>query len=215
MMKRWIGMFLIIAGCAAALYGFFDWYNAKSSVENLTAAEIEELNGLEEQVYEADQQPPVVSSPSTMPLEPVLTTSVRHSPGEETASLIIPKLEQKYSVYWGADDTTLKQGVGLFVSDLTTIPGGNGHTVLSGHRDTVFTGLGELEKKDRLMIEYDGKIYVYEITDTWITHENDRSVIVEKDESILTLTTCYPFDYVGYATDRYIVEAKLVLASSK
>ncbi len=26
----------------------------------------------------------------------------------------------------------------MFVSDLTTTPSGNGHTVLSGHRDTVF-----------------------------------------------------------------------------
>lgn len=214
MMRRSLGLFLIIAGCAAALYGFFDWYDAKRSVEKLSDSEIEELEQIEEATY-AQQQPSTASASAQTPLEPIPTTSVRHIPGEETASLIIPELGQKYSIYWGADDATLKQGVGMFVSDLTTVPGGNGHTVLSGHRDTVFTGLGELEKQDRLLIEYEGKVYIYEITDTWITHENDRSVIVKKDESILTLTTCYPFDYVGYATERYIVEAKLVLASSE
>ena len=29
----------------------------------------------------------------------------------------------------------------MFVSDLTTTPSGNGHTVLSGHRDTVLPSL--------------------------------------------------------------------------
>lgn len=213
MLTRWIGLFLVIAGFSAALYGFSDWYKAKSSAENLTAAELKDLEGIEEEAL-STQELPSAAVPEKPP-EPLVTTSVRHALGEETASLIIPKLEQKYSVYWGADDETLKQGVGMFISDLTTVPGGNGHTVLSGHRDTVFTGLGELAKKDLLMIEYGGKVYVYEITDTWITHENDRSVIVEKDESILTLTTCYPFDYIGYAADRYIVQAKLVSASSE
>lgn len=212
-MRRWIGWFLLIAGFAAVLYGFFDWYAAKSSAENLTAADLKDLGQLEEKAP-SPQEEPSAAAPGKPP-EPILTTSVRHAPGEDIASLIIPKLEQKYSVFWGADDKTLKQGVGMFISDLTTVPGGNGHTVLSGHRDTVFTGLGELAESDVLMIEYDSRVYVYEITDTWITDENDRSVIVGKDESLLTLTTCYPFDYIGYAADRYIVQAKLVSASSE
>lgn len=106
----------------------------------------------------------------------------------------------------------MQKGVGLYVSDLTTIPGEDGHTVLSGHRDTVFTGLGELQEKDQLLVDYEGETFIYEITDIWITHEDDRTVIVEKDVSTLTLTTCYPFDFIGYAPDRYIVQAELVSA---
>ncbi len=45
----------------------------------------------------------------------------------------------------------------MFVSDVTTTPSGGGHTVLSGHRDTVFTDLGELKEKDTLVLEYDNK----------------------------------------------------------
>jgi len=44
---------------------------------------------------------------------------------------------------------------------------------------------------------------------TWITDPEDRSVIVDKDESMLTLTTCYPFDFIGNAPERYIIEAEL------
>ena len=38
--------------------------------------------------------------------------------------LNIPKIKKKFSIYWGADDTTLKKRVGMFVSDLTTTPSG-------------------------------------------------------------------------------------------
>lgn len=211
-MMRWLGFLLLIAGFAVAFYGFSDWYSAKSSAENLTASEMKKVSQLKEMTYIKREKPPTASPVPEKPAQPIPTTSVRRAPGEKTASLIIPELGQKFSVYWGADDATLKQGVGMFVSDWTTVPGGNGHTVLSGHRDTVFTGLGELRKKDQLMIEYGGKVFVYEVTDTWITHEEDRTVIVEKEESILTLTTCYPFDFIGSAPDRYIVQAKLVPA---
>ncbi|MGB3924811.1 MAG: hypothetical protein WBH95_09850 [Caldicoprobacterales bacterium] len=37
-----------------------------------------------------------------------------------------------------------------------------------------------------------------------------RTVIVDKDESVLTLTTCYPFDYIGAAPKRYIVQSKKI-----
>ncbi|PFW66007.1 class D sortase, partial [Bacillus pseudomycoides] len=55
----------------------------------------------------------------------------------------------------------------------------------------------------------------YEIQKTWITHADDRTVIIKKEEPILTLTTCYPFDYIGDAPDRYIIEAKLTGSYSK
>ncbi len=51
----------------------------------------------------------------------------------------------------------------MFVSGLTTTPSGNGHTVLSGHRDTVFTDLGQLKENDQLIVEYENKTYTYKI----------------------------------------------------
>ncbi|MGM2836481.1 sortase domain-containing protein, partial [Bacillus cereus group sp. Bce025] len=41
------------------------------------------------------------------------------------------------------------------------------------------------------------------------------TVIIKKEEPILTLTTCYPFNYIGDAPDRYIIEAKLTASYSK
>jgi len=216
-MKRWLGVLLLVSGLAIGLYHLVEWQTAASSAQNLTEAELNTLKEFKEHPVIPIQEEPIeiadrataIPMPAEKP-EPVLSTSIQQEAGEKSADLLIPEIGQKYSVDWGADEETLEKGVGLYVSDLTTVPGGNGHTVLSGHRDTVFTGLGRLEEKDDLVVEYNGETFVYEITDIWITHEDDRTVIVEKDQSTLTLTTCYPFDFIGYAPDRYIVQAELV-----
>ncbi|CAM3956587.1 class D sortase [Alkalicoccus chagannorensis] len=129
--------------------------------------------------------------------------------GDDIGWLMIPELDMKYPIYWGTDDETLDQGVGYHEGDFTTPPDGLRHTVLSGHRDTVFRELGDLEDGDKMYIQFEGVQYEYEIDKTWITDAEDRSVIVDKDEPTLTLTTCYPFTFIGPAPDRYIIEAPL------
>ncbi|GEK58974.1 hypothetical protein CHL76_06720 [Marinococcus halophilus] len=146
---------------------------------------------------------------------PVMSDEIeKWSKGENVAKLKIPELGNSYSVYWGTDDESLDQGVGMYVSEWTTTPAESRHTVLSGHRDTVFTGLDNLEDGNSLIVEYDDTQYVYRLQKTWVTDAEDRSVIVDKEEPTLTLTTCYPFDYIGSAPDRYIVEATLEQTNS-
>ncbi|KEK23051.1 class D sortase [Bacillus gaemokensis] len=200
-----IGFVLMIIGVLIGGYYSFEWYKGKSAAQDLTTEEVKRLEQIEPK--QQSNEKPVNSQ--------VSSSQMQYKEGEKVAVLNIPKIKKKFSVYWGANDTTLKKGVGMFVSDSTTAPSGGGHTVLSGHRDTVFTDLGELKEKDKLIVEYDNKIYSYEIQKTWITHADDRTVIVKKEEPTLTLTTCYPFDYIGDAPDRYIIEAKLIATDSK
>lgn len=115
-----------------------------------------------------------------------------------------------YETFWGADPEVLRQGVGMYVSEWTTTPEEKRHTVLSGHRETVFTELGDVKKGDSIFVEYDGKRYEYKVEKMWVTDADDRSVIVEKDEATLTLSTCYPLDFIGDAPDRYIIQSKLI-----
>ncbi|WP_147805337.1 class D sortase [Alkalicoccus halolimnae] len=130
--------------------------------------------------------------------------------GDDVGWLLIPSLDMKYPVYWGTDDETLTQGVGYHEGDFTTPPDGLGHTVLSGHRDTVFRELGDVEEGAAIFVQFEGVQYEYELEKTWITDADDRTVIVDKEEPTLTLTTCYPFNFIGAAPDRYIMEASLV-----
>ncbi|HHT7239929.1 MULTISPECIES: class D sortase [Bacillus cereus group] len=200
-----IGFTLMIVGLLMGAYYSFEWYKGKSSAQDLTT---EEIKNFEQQTY---KQPS-----SEVPVNAQVPSSqIQNKEGEKVAMLNIPKIKKKFSIYWGANDATLKKGVGMFVSDLTTTPSGGGHTVLSGHRDTVFTELEELKEKDNLILEYDNTMYTYEIQKMWITHADDRTVIVKKEEPTLTMTTCYPFDYIGNAPDRYIIEAKLITSNSK
>ena len=202
---NYIGIILMAIGLFMGSYYAVEWYKGKSSAQELTKEEIESLKNIQDN--QLSHETPVTSK--------VPSSQTGHKEGEKVAMLNIPKIKKKFSIYWGANDATLKKGVGMFVSDLTTTPSGGGHTVLSGHRDTVFTDLGKLKEKDTLILEYDNKTYTYEIQKIWITHADDRTVIIKKEEPILTLTTCYPFDYIGHAPDRYIIEAKLITSNLK
>ncbi len=167
---NYIGIILMAIGLFMGSYYAVEWYKGRSSAGQLTAEEIKSLKNI--QYTQLSRETPVTSQ--------VPSSQTEHKEGEKVAMLNIPKIKKKFSIYWGADDTTLKKGVGMFVSNLTTTPSGGGHTVLSGHRDTVFTDLGELKEKDTLVLEYDNKTYTYEIQKTWITHADDRTVIIKK-----------------------------------
>ncbi|EJR95125.1 class D sortase (plasmid) [Bacillus mycoides] len=211
--KQWIGLCLVVIGITIFSYYFLEWYGAKQSAESLTTNETKQYETTtptkENETTNTDQTATMTSLPPEEPLQ-TPASEINHQLGDKVAYLIIPKIQKKYSVYWGADDKVLKKGVGMFVSDLTTTPSGNGHTVLSGHRDTVFTELGQLKENDQLIVEYENKTYTYRINKHWLTDSEDRTVIVEKSEPTLTLTTCYPFNYIGDAPDRYIIEASLL-----
>lgn len=130
--------------------------------------------------------------------------------GERVGQLIIPRISAILPIVEGTDDNSLGKGVGKYRGYGTVSPNQTGHVVLSAHRDSFFRKVGELKVGDRLYVRYRGKVYTYQIRKTWITHAQDRTVIVPFNKPILTLTTCYPFDYVGSAPDRYIIRSELI-----
>jgi sortase A len=128
--------------------------------------------------------------------------------GDLIGDLSIPALDQSFPIVEGTGDDELKQGVGHFRQSV--LPGIEDNCVLSGHRDTVFTRLGELEIGDQLIAETAAGRFVYEIVNIRIVHKDDKTVIVPADHAVLTVSTCYPFNYVGSAPDRYVLTADLV-----
>lgn len=128
--------------------------------------------------------------------------------GERVGTLIIPSLKQALPIVEGTRASDLKKGVGHFAKSV--MPGKPDNCVLSGHRDTVFRKLGEVKKGDRLIVETLGGKFTYKVTRIRIVDKDDRTVIVPTATAVLTVTTCYPFEYIGSAPDRYIVSADLV-----
>ena len=92
----------------------------------------------------------------------------------------------------------------------TTLPGQGGNVVLSGHRDTVFRKLEHLKVGDHITFKTQYGEFIYEATEFQIVEADDQTVAVAKDYETLTLTTCYPFNFIGDAPQRYIVYTKLI-----
>ncbi len=128
--------------------------------------------------------------------------------GDNFGSLIMPTLKQKFAIIQGTDDKELKKGVGHFFE--SALPGEEDNCVLSGHRDTVFSQIGKLKIGDPLIVQTAAGIFTYRVSETRIVKKDDKTVIVPADNGKLTMTTCYPFHFIGYAPERYIVFANLV-----
>jgi sortase A len=155
-----------------------------------------------------------VAKPATRTVEaqePTVTASVTvRAPkkGERIGTLSIPSLKLRLPIVEGTDEKQLDKGVGHFSGSV--MPGQEDNCVLAGHRDTVFARLGKLKIGDELVVQTDAGMFTYEITKIRIVHKDDKTVIVPSEHAILTVSTCYPFHYVGFAPDRYILVADLV-----
>lgn len=128
--------------------------------------------------------------------------------GEILGTLDIPALHMSLPIYEGTDKQELRKGVGHYIRSV--LPGQVDNCVLSGHNDSVFRRLDEIQKGDDFIIQTSAGIFTYRVTNIRITDRNDKTVIVSKPKASLTITTCYPFRYIGYTSKRYVVEASLV-----
>ncbi|MFA5844804.1 MAG: class D sortase [Coriobacteriia bacterium] len=128
--------------------------------------------------------------------------------GDTIGVLSIPALGQSLPIIQGTDEDDLKRGVGHYTKSV--LPGQTDNCVLSGHRDTVFRRLGNLEIGDRFVTQTSAGRFDYEIRRIRIVDKDDRTVIVPTDHAVLTVSTCYPFYYIGNAPRRYVLVADLV-----
>lgn len=129
--------------------------------------------------------------------------------GTKYASITIYAIDVESDVYFGDSLEILKLGVGH--SSGSYFPGEGGSIVYCGHNfDSVFGDFSELEKGDLIEINTSYGNYSYTIYEMKIVDETDLDALpIQKDEEILMVYTCYPFNNIGYATQRYVVYASL------
>jgi sortase A len=139
--------------------------------------------------------------------------SKRPEKGENIGELIIPKLEAKLPIYHGTDEDELEKGVGHFAGSV--LPGENDNSILSGHRDTVFRHLGEVGVGDLLIVQTTAGEFTYKVKRVRIVDKDDPTVIVPKPNATLTVSTCYPFHFIGASPERYILVADLIASKEK
>lgn len=137
--------------------------------------------------------------------------NVYPSKGDYIGTMSIPVLNEIFSIYEGTESEELEKGVEHFIQ--STLPGENDNSVISGHNDTAFSNLGKVNVGDDILIETSAGKFTYEVIQIRIVEKDDKTVIVPTKGAMLTLTTCYPFDYVGFPPQRYIVQAEMIYST--
>lgn len=123
------------------------------------------------------------------------------------ARLLIPSKHIDVIVLNGAYGRTLAFGPGYLES--SAFPSTPGTTVLTGHRDTHFNFLKELNRQEELLIETaDRAVQSYTVIETAIVDSETARISLEPQQDRLVLVTCYPFDAVVPGGKlRYVVVA--------
>jgi len=139
---------------------------------------------------------------------PVAAPTPAPAVGSWVARLEVPSIDLATTVLEGTDDGTLRRGSG-HIED-TPFPGQPGNVGIAGHRDTTFRPLRRIHLGDALNLTTADRVYHYRISKTMIVNPDDVYVLDPTDHQTLTLVTCYPFEFIGHAPRRFIVQADLV-----
>ncbi|HET6843794.1 MAG TPA: class D sortase [Candidatus Angelobacter sp.] len=130
------------------------------------------------------------------------------SAGDMLTRVSIPKISLDAIVVEGTAHKQLAIGPGHIVE--TAMPGEQGNAVITGHRDTFFRHIYELNKGDEILVRRNGQVFHYRVTGKKIVQPEDVSVLKQTSDAQLTLITCYPIWYIGPAPERLVVFSKLV-----
>ena len=194
-MLRILSIILLIVGIGFLGYGGFQLYQthameserldeASEFISNVVIKDINNISETDEMRYEEFKT-------------------------DETIGIFyIPRLDREIPIIEGTDEDELAKGVGHYSG--TGFPGQNKQILLSGHRDTVFRDFGELQDGDELHIKMEQGTFVYVIKDseTQIVPADDTTVIdPNRQDEVLTVSTCYPFSFIGNAPNRYVIYA--------
>lgn len=129
--------------------------------------------------------------------------------GTQYATIEIDKIDVNLPVYFGDTLEILKKGVGH--SSGSYFPGEGGSIVYMGHNSkNMFRRFSELQIGNEIKVTTTYGEYTYKIYDMQLIKETEIDKLpIQREKEILMVYTCYPFNNVGYATQRYVVYAEL------
>ena len=139
--------------------------------------------------------------------------ALRHIPqpapvdGTPIGRLMIPRIDLDEIVLEGIEAEDLNAGPGHLPG--TALPGERGNAIISAHRDRHFNHFDALKVGDTVVTESRIGQRSWQIVSQRIVDKDDPALFRTSDET-LTLTTCWPIQYLGSAPSRLIVTAKPV-----
>jgi sortase A len=125
--------------------------------------------------------------------------------GDLVGRLEVPRLGISSVVLEGVSDATLRLASGHIPG--TPLPGDGGNAGIAAHRDGAFRALAGVAAGDRVVMTTARGARAYRVAFTAIAQPDDTRLLGPAGRDALTLVTCYPFQYVGSAPQRFIVRA--------
>lgn len=110
----------------------------------------------------------------------------------------------------GGSGRTLAFGPGHM--SVSVMPGETGNSVIAGHRDTHFQFLKYLTVGESLLVELpSGRNHLYRVTNLDVVDSRRGSLLLDTDEPMLSLVTCYPFESEDAGGPmRFVASAELI-----
>ncbi|SRR6266404_7433500 len=177
---------LFLAALAALGYCAFVWIDSRQSQDQA-------LQQLQQQV------PPRALHGKKKPPPPE---------GTPVGEIVIPRLGLSVAVLEGTGDQTLRRAVGHVPG--TAEPGSTGNICLAGHRDTYFRPLRNVVAGDDIVLNFPGGSTRFRVEKAWTVEPAEVGVLSPTTASTLTLITCYPFNFIGSAPERFVVRARAI-----
>jgi sortase A len=183
-MLRWISRVLLAAGFMLLGYCGMSWIDSR----------IQQIEGNME-LDRLLRHPPEAAAPARAPAH-----------GDLIGRVSIPRLGMSDIVFEGTDDEVLHRGVGHLTG--SALPGQPGNVVLAGHRDSFFRDLRNIRKGDLVDVTTESGTRSYAVESTQVVDPAEIGVEAPTPAPALTLITCYPFNFVGNAPQRFIIRAR-------
>jgi sortase A len=113
-----------------------------------------------------------------------------------------PRIGLDVAVLNGLDKKTLRRAAGR-------LPRDGANTVIASHRDTYFLPLKDVREGDEIALEkLDGGTALYKVQSIEIVDPRVVDSMNQTKNEVLTLITCYPFNWIGPAPQRFVVRAE-------
>lgn len=198
---------LLLIGIVTLLYPSVSSYLAKKQQEQVIIGYEQTIAAMDEEKLAEEWEKAVLynRNPDSMVYEAVLNLDGSGVMGY----IVIPKIDVRLPVYHGAEEESLKKGVG-HVKETSLPVGGEGtHAVLTGHRGMpgaeLFTRLDEVNIGDVFYIHILDRVLAYKVEEIQIVLPEEVSKLVpEKGADLVTLVTCTPY---GKNTHRLLITA--------
>ena len=184
---RRLGLLLILVGSTMVLSVGFQLASA-AWYQRQIAATLESLR----------HAPPsqMRSAPDTLPV------------GEPIGTLEIVRVGLTGVVVEGDADDVLDRAIGHLPD--TPLPWKAGNSALAAHRDTIFRPLRSVRLGDVLRLKTPHGDFDYRVSETLIVKPDEVWVLDPTSVTTLTLISCWPFNYIGHAPERFIVRAERI-----